>query len=80
MYAFFMFFDISILIWFYKGGIMYKVKIFDEEHELDLEEAINYFLESEDINKLIDIKYSVDCILSNCGEQIYCYSALIIYM
>ena len=33
---------------------MYKVKIFDEEHELDLEEAINYFLESEDINKLID--------------------------
>ena len=59
---------------------MYKVKIFDEEHELDLEEAINYFLESEDINKLIDIKYSVGCILSNCGEQIYCYSALIIYM
>ena len=59
---------------------MYKVKMFDEEHELDLEEAINYFLESADINKLIDIKYSVDCILSNCGEQIYCYSALIIYM
>lgn len=59
---------------------MYKVKIFDEEHELDLEEDINYFLESEDINKLIDIKYSVSSILSACGEQIYCYSAMIIYM
>ena len=59
---------------------MYRVKIFDEEHELDLEDAINDFLECEDISKLIDIKYSVDCILSNCGEQIYCYSAMIIYM
>ena len=59
---------------------MYRVKIFDEEHELDLEESINNFLENENINKVIDIKYSVDCILSNCGEQIYCYSALILYM
>jgi len=59
---------------------MYRVKIFDEEHELDLEEAINNFLESGEVDKIIDIKYSVDCILSNCGEQIYCYSALILYM
>lgn len=59
---------------------MYRVKIFDEEHELDLEEAINDFLENEGVEKVIDIRYSVDCILSNCGEQIYCYSALILYM
>ena len=39
---------------------MYKVKIFDEEHELDLEEAINYFLESEDILKIIEAVKAYD--------------------
>ena len=42
---------------------MYRVKIFDEEHELDLEESINNFLESENISKVIDIKYCINCIL-----------------
>ena len=59
---------------------MYKVKIFDEEHELDLEDSINDFLENDDIEKVVDIKYCVDCILSNTGEQVFCYSALILYM
>ena len=53
-----------------------KVKIFDEECEKDLEEDINNFLiEKEDI---IDIKYQVSsCIYGE--EQIYCFSALILY-
>lgn len=54
------------------------VKVFDEEHEQDLEEVINDFLLT--INKLIDIKYSIAIMNDNkTNEQIYCYSALIIY-
>ncbi len=53
-----------------------KVKLFDESHELDLENKINNFLD-DDI-ELFDIKYSVS--ISTTGEdQIYCFSALIIY-
>ena len=52
-----------------------KVKLFDEGHELDLENDINDFI--EDI-VVIDIKYEVST--SVCGEdQIYCFSAMIIY-
>ncbi len=53
-----------------------KVKIFDESHEKDLENDINDFLDSE-IN-VIDIKYQVAIMYDN-REQIYCYSAMIIY-
>lgn len=54
------------------------VKIFDENHELDLENAINEFLPL--ITQLIDIKYSVAIMCdSKTNEQIYCYSAMIIY-
>lgn len=52
-----------------------KVKIFDESHEKDLEEAINNFV--EDIN-VIDIKYQVSVGIF-AEEQIYCFSALIMY-
>ena len=53
-----------------------KVKIFDEDHEKDLEDDINEFLE-DDI-ELIDIKYSVSTSVYS-EEQIYCYSALLLY-
>ena len=54
-----------------------KVKLFDENHELDLEKSINKFLESNDV-ELIDIKYQVA--LNIVGEeQIFCFSAMIIY-
>ena len=53
-----------------------KVKIFDEESEEDLEKDINDFL--DDDKELIDIKYEVS--IGICGEdQIYCFSAMIIY-
>lgn len=54
-----------------------KVKLFDEESEIDLERDINSFISNEDI-EVYDIKFSTSsCIYSN--EQIYCFSALIIY-
>ena len=53
-----------------------KVRIFDESHESDLEERINEFLsEHKDI---IDIKYQVSITMFS-EEQIYCFSALIMY-
>ena len=56
--------------------IYVKVKIFDFEDEGDLEKAINNFL--NDDMEVIDIKYSVSsCVFSE--EQIFCFSAMIIY-
>ena len=54
-----------------------KVKIFDENHELDLEQDINDFLSSVDAD-IIDIKYQT-AISVFAEEQIYCFSAMIIY-
>ena len=54
-----------------------KVKVFDESHEKDLEESINIFIEEEE-PKILDIKYSVSISVFS-EEQIYCFSALILY-
>lgn len=54
-----------------------KVKVFDENHESDLEKAINKFLAEEDID-VIDIKYQVAVSIFS-EEQIFCFSAMIIY-
>ena len=54
-----------------------KVKIFDESHEKDLEESINKFISEKEID-IIDIKYSIAASLFG-EEQIYCFSALMIY-
>ncbi len=54
-----------------------KVKLFDEMHEKDLEKAINNFLIELD-GDIIDIKYQVAIGISG-EEQIYCFSAMIIY-
>ena len=54
-----------------------KVKIFDEEDEIDLENDINEFIEEEEKN-IIDIKYQVAISMFQ-EEQIYCFSAMIIY-
>ena len=57
-----------------------KVKLFDEGHEKDLEDAINEFLESLDEEKeIVDIKYDISTSVSG-EEQIYCFSAMVIYM
>ena len=55
-----------------------KVKIFDEEDEKDLESAINSFLDDFD-KEIVDIKYQVSSSIFG-EEQIYCFSAMIIYI
>lgn len=55
-----------------------KVKIFDESHEKDLEEQINNFLLDNDVD-VVDIKYQVSVSVSG-EDQIYCFSAMIIYI
>lgn len=58
-------------------GDRMKVKIFDEENEKDLEESVNNFL--NDLEKeVVDIKYQVSCAMLG-EEQIYCFSAMIVY-
>ena len=57
-------------------GDYVKVKIFDFEDESDLEKEINKFLEND--IEVIDIKYSVSSSIFS-EEQIFCFSAMIIY-
>ena len=58
-------------------GDLMKVKIFDEEDEGDLEEDINTFINNTSI-ELLDIKYQVSIGIFS-EEQVYCFSALILY-
>ena len=53
-----------------------KVRVIDEDCEKDLEDSVNEFL-LNDID-VIDIKYQVS-IGINGEEQLYCFSAMIIY-
>lgn len=53
-----------------------KVKIFDESHEQDLEDDINIFL--EECETVIDIKFQTAIEIVG-EEQIYCFTAMIIY-
>ena len=54
-----------------------KVKIFDYEDEVDLEEDINDFINSD--IEVIDIKYQVSSSIFG-EEQVFCFSAMIIYI
>lgn len=54
-----------------------KVKVIDEEHEKDLEDSINDFIKENNID-IIDIKFSSSCSIYG-EEQVYCFSALIMY-
>lgn len=53
-----------------------QIKMFDESHEKDLEMAVNSFLSEG--HEIMDIKYNV-AITSCLEEQIYCFTAMIIY-
>lgn len=56
-----------------------KVKIFDCEHEEDLESLVNNFIEKiEKDYEVVDIKYSTNVAIYE-SDQIYIYSALIMY-
>ncbi len=54
-----------------------KVKIFDESHESDLERDINLFINDDSI-EVMDIQFRTSISIFS-EEQIYCFSAMIIY-
>lgn len=64
------------MLYTFFGDVM-KVKVIDEEHEKDLEESINNFIKENKVD-IIDIKFSSSCSIYG-EEQIYCFSALIMY-
>jgi hypothetical protein len=54
-----------------------KIKLFDEAHEKDLERDINCFIEEYDV-KILDIQFRTSVSIFS-DEQIYCFSAMILY-
>ncbi len=58
---------------------MIQVKVFDEEHEDDLSDALNDFLLEQAQKEIIDIKFSTAICMQE-SEQIYCFSAMVIYV
>lgn len=58
---------------------MINVAIIDEENEEDLENNINELLKKLVDTSIIDIKYQTSHFLTTDGDQIYSYSAMIIY-
>ena len=66
----------NLIVYIYIGDNM-KVKLFDLEDEGDLENDINNFLSNNDVD-VIDIKYQVSIGVFS-EEQIFCFSAMIIY-
>ena len=61
------------------GVNMIRVKVFDESHEKDLEDAVNVFLKKIDDSNFVDIKYQVGVSINDDENQIYCFSAMIVY-
>ena len=55
-----------------------RVKCFDEEHELDLEQAMNGFLAGLKDEAIVDIKFSVSH-FSDGDQQVFSYSAMVVY-
>ncbi|ERJ13422.1 sporulation protein Cse60 [Haloplasma contractile] len=59
-----------------------KVKLFDEQHEEDLEEKMNEFLSSIEEDNLINVKYQITSMYDHGDmedRQIYCFTAMVIY-
>lgn len=63
------------MVYYHLYGDNMKVKLFDEENEEDLENKINNFIEDK---KIKDIRYQV-AMTVDLTDQIYCYSAMILY-
>jgi Sporulation protein Cse60 len=60
---------------------MIQIKVFDEDHEVDLEESVNEFLSNVPPENIIDIKYQI-AVCDNVHEEnetIFSFSAMIIY-
>ncbi len=55
---------------------MKRVKIFDEPHEKDLEDDINEFINT--VDEIYDIQFRTAVSIFS-EDQIYCFSAMIVY-
>ncbi len=61
---------------------MLQVKIFEAEHEEDLEEAVNGFLAELQQSKFVEIQYQVSIAAdeeTEDFESLYSFSAMILY-
>jgi len=60
---------------------MLKIKVYDESHEKDLENDLNNLIEDLEKNnqEIIDIKYSTSHFFDENQEQVYSFSALVMY-
>ena len=54
-----------------------KVKIIDCEHELDLEEKVNFFLKTLESSQILDLQYRTFFISDE--DTFYSYSVMIVY-
>lgn len=62
------------------GGFLLKVKLFDYEHEEDLELAINTFLQSLSEDQFVDIQYQVALSEDTADrDTVFCFSAMLVY-
>ena len=57
---------------------MVQIKVFDEEHEDDLTEVVNSWIQEHADIRLMDIKFST-AVSDFEEEQIYCFSAIVIF-
>ena len=58
---------------------MIKIKVFDEEHEDTLTSIVNDWIYNNSKYEIEDVKFSTSCMATKYDEQIYCFSALVIY-
>ena len=60
---------------------MLKIKVYDCETEIDLEKRLNQLSEQceQHNQEITDIKFSTSHFESENQEQIYCFSALVMY-
>lgn len=58
---------------------MLKIKVFDENNERTLTHVVNKWLENNTMYEIKDIKFSTSCMTTPEYNQIYCFSALVMY-
>lgn len=66
------------MICYIKNGDNMKVKLFDFEHEKDLEEELNNFFSENPKLEIKFLQYQTSHFCIN-GEQIYSFSCLVVY-
>lgn len=66
-------------VYYLLGDNMIQVELFDEENEEDLMDEINNFLEELEDESLIDIKFSTSHFITQAGNQVYSFAAMVMY-